>query len=466
MASKKDQLQSYQFMLQRVTSALALQETDPEQPPYRRPLLAAFGGLALAVVALLAVWVFGLVVPGGSRPFTSTDVVAMEKETGARHVLIDGQLYPVANYSSALLALDRPAAVRAVSRKSLLGIPRGPRIGIPAAPDALPAADQLLSAGWTMCSQPAVDEAGTRTAESVLLVGRAPAAGTTLAGQALLVRSAGQRYLLAQGHRHEVRPQVDLALDLGREPEVPVAAAWLDSLPRGDALAPIPVAGAGASSTAVPGLGLRVGQLLEVDDGSGGSGGEVAERPHYLVQPRQLQPVTPLQAQLQRVAGGAGEPLPVTSADIARATLTVPRPPAAGDLPRSRPDFAPVDDPAAPVCAVFDAGGFVPRLVVGAVLADAAAPAGPAGDPRVVVPAGRGALVEVVSAPDQPPGQGTIALVTDSGRLYPLADPEHVRQVLGYDGVVPVRVAAPLAARVPRGPALDPAAARQPLPGG
>jgi hypothetical protein len=84
----------------------------------------------------------------------------------------------------------------------------------------------------------------------------------------------------------------------------------------------------------------------------------------------------------------------------------------------------------------------------------------------VVVPAGRGALVEVMAAPDQPSGQGTVALVTDQGRLFPLADPEHVRQVLGYDGVAPVRVAAPLADRVPRGPALDPAAARRPLPGG
>ena len=72
----------------------------------------------------------------------------------------------------------------------------------------------------------------------------------------------------------------------------------------------------------------------------------------------------------------------------------------------------------------------------------------------------------MVSAPDQPAGQGTVALVTDDGRLYPLSAPEHVRQVLGYDAVVPVRVAAPLAARVPRGPALDPAAARRPITDG
>ncbi len=464
MASKKDQLQAYQFMLQRVVSALALQETDPEHPPYRRPLLAAVGSLAIAVVALAAVWVFGLVVPGGSRPFTSTEVVAVEKETGARHVLIDGQLHPVANYSSAVLALDRPAAVRSVSRRSLLGLPRGPRIGIPDAPDTLPEPGQLLTGGWTLCTQPGVDDVGARTVGSVLLVGRQPAAGTPLDARALLVRSAEVRYVVVQGHRHEVRARADLALDLGRESEVPVAPAWLDSLPRGEPIAPIPVTGAGRDSTAVPGLPLRVGQLVEVDDPAAG---EVPEQPRYLVQPRQLQPVTPLQARLQQVAGGAGDPVPVTREEIADATLTVPQPPADGEAPRSRPDFAAVDDPQAPVCAVFDPGSFVPRVVVGAALdADRAAPAGAAGDPRVVVPAGRGALVEVVAAPDQPAGQGTVALVTDQGRLFPLADPEHVRQVLGYDGVAPVRVAAPLADRVPRGPALDPAAARRPLPGG
>jgi hypothetical protein len=120
-----------------------------------------------------------------------------------------------------------------------------------------------------------------------------------------------------------------------------------------------------------------------------------------------------------------------------------------------------VDDPRAPVCASFDPAGFVPRVVVGAALDAAAAQPG-----GVLVPPGKGALVEVVSAPDQPAGQGTVALVTDDGRLYPLAGPDHVRQVLGYDAAPPTRVAAPLAARMPRGPALDPAAARMPTAGG
>jgi hypothetical protein len=53
-------------------------------------------------------------------------------------------------------------------------------------------------------------------------------------------------------------------------------------------------------------------------------------------------------------------------------------------------------------------------------------------------------------------------LVTDAGELFPLASSD-VPKILGYAGLTPTRVAAVLAARIPQGPALDPARARQPL---
>ncbi|WP_329070380.1 type VII secretion protein EccB [Amycolatopsis sp. NBC_01480] len=55
------------------------------------------------------------------------------------------------NYASALLALGSHAATTPVSAKSLIGVPRGPRIGIQDAPDALPGPGQVLRDGWT-CS--------------------------------------------------------------------------------------------------------------------------------------------------------------------------------------------------------------------------------------------------------------------------------------------------------------------------
>lgn len=69
------------------------------------------------------------------------------------------------------------------------------------------------------------------------------------------------------------------------------------------------------------------------------------------------------------------------------------------------------------------------------------------------VPPGRAALVEV------PPG--TLILVTDQGRGYPLVARE-ILAVLGYGRVAPVRLPVGLVTRVPMGSVLDPAAAREP----
>jgi hypothetical protein len=176
--------------------------------------------------------------------------------------------------------------------------------------------------------------------------------------------------------------------------------------------------------------------------------------------------VSPLQAKVQRVLGPhAEQPVVVSSRALTGAVLTQSDPAKDTDAPRDRPRFATVDDPDAAVCALFQPGSNVPQLIVGGSLsaADRAVPDGPV---RVAVPPGRGALVEVVASPSEQPGQGTVALITSQGRLYPFADPQHVQQVLGYDGVTPVRITAVLADRIPQGHALSPDAARLPATGG
>jgi hypothetical protein len=117
------------------------------------------------------------------------------------------------------------------------------------------------------------------------------------------------------------------------------------------------------------------------------------------------------------------------------------------------------------LCAVFAPGRADPRLVVGPQLPGgqselATGGAGAGGAPLadfVDVPAGRAALITVVASPTAT--AGTLALVTDSGRLDPLASSD-VPPMLGYQGIAPVRVAASVAARLPQGPSLGPTAAR------
>lgn len=457
MGTNKDQAQAQAFMLQRVISALTVHETDPEQPPFRRPLMAAIASIVVGGLVMAGFWVYGLLVPGGDQ-FTATDVIAVEEETGARYVLINGRLHPVVNYTSALLALDKHADVEVVPRATLAGIPVGPPIGIPDAPDSLPGKDSLLTGGWSTCDQSIVDDSGTRQDTPVILVGQSPRRGHTLAGEALLVHSGGHVYVVYAGYRHEIAAGVDVALELGKESPVTVTGTWLDTVPAGKPIAPIPLSDAGTPSGAVPGLPLVSGQLLVVDDGV-----SVRDKQFYLVTGGALLPVSPLRAAVQRVLGPhADPPVTVTNRALVNATRATPTRPTEDDPPWARPPFVTVADPDTTVCAHFRPGAAVPDVVVGATLPSSVL-AAPAGQVRVAVPPGRAALVEVMSGPAEQRGQGTVALVTDQGRLHPLADPRHVPQVLGYDGVAPVRVTAVVADRVPRGKPLSPEAARVPV---
>jgi type VII secretion protein EccB len=471
MASKRDQLQAYQFLVQRATSALVTRETDPEQPPFRRPGSASFAGIALAIVALACVGVYGMVVPGGNNAWRKDSAVIVEKETGTRYVYLNERLYPVANYTSALLLLGDYRATEQVSRESLAGVPRGPRIGIPDAPDALPGADRLLTGAWSLCSAPASDLAGSRIEESVLLAGADPAGGAALGDQALLVElvTTGDRYLIWRGYRHKLNDYgaVGTGLALTAEPWARVGQAWLDVLPEGAPIGPIAVAQLGEPSVAVPGRGdIRVGMLLEVRPSGGG-------RQYYLAERDALRPITALEYDIQRAAAHmaaaypGGEPVAVPLAPSLATTARQldPAEPVAGAAPATRPSIARLRDQETTVCATFNDGDAAPQLTVDPALPPAdpmsttarrSAGGTPLAD-RVYVPPGSAAVVESMPSAQAP--AGTLTVVTDMGRRYPLATPD-VLKMLGYPSARPVRLPAGLVARLPEGPSLDPTAAR------
>ncbi|MBB4688390.1 type VII secretion protein EccB [Amycolatopsis jiangsuensis] len=457
MATARDRLQAHQFLLQRTVSALVTRETDPEQPPFRLPSGAAVGGVVLAVIGLAAAGVYGLLSPGGDRSWQDGKSVVVEKETGTRYVYLNGKLDPVANYASALLALGTHAPTASVSANSLAGVPRGPRIGIQDAPDALPGADRVLTGGWTLCSQPGTDLAGASTYRSALFTGHQPPGGTPLGERGLLVRTpeSGDEYLVSGGYRHRIAAEdaVTVGLALGSAPVSRVGAAVVDVLPEGAPVLPIPVPDAGKPSQAVPGRpDVLAGQLLAL------------ENQHYLAESGQLRPISPLEYEIQRayrpttVAYGGAEPFPVRLSPIELSGAKVAdRPAKSGrDLPSARPEFAPaVDDH---VCLAFDPASFVPRVSVDAVLPEPATTTagrttgGVALADQVVVPPGTAAVVEVLASERAP--AGTYAVVTDLGRAYPLGSAD-VLGYLGYTGIRPVRIPAALMARVPQGPGLD-----------
>ncbi|WP_238017830.1 type VII secretion protein EccB [Dactylosporangium sp. AC04546] len=472
MASNRDQLQAYQFLVQRATSALVTGETDPEHPPFRRSAIASLTGVALAILALAGFGVYGLIVPGGNSAWRMDDVVIVEKETGTRYVNLNGRLHPVTNYVSALLLLGKHGSTVLVSRNSIVGVPRGPRIGIPDAPDALPAGNRLLSGSWSLCSVPASDVAGSRIEESVLLVGATPAGGRDLVDQALLVElvTTGERFLVWRGHRHRVDDYtaVGAGLALATESWARVGRSWLDVLPEGEPIGPIELARAGAPSTAVPGRAdIRAGALLMVQTTGGG-------QQYYLAEADALRPITELQYDIQRAysptlaaySGADPGAVPLAPSLAAAARQRSPGNADAGAAPATRPEMVRLRDKEATMCATFGPGDTAPRLSIDPALPPAdpltatarrSADGMPLAD-RVHVPPGWAAVIEAMPSPLAP--VGTLTVVTDMGRRYPVATPE-VLPMLGYSAVRPVRLPAGLVARLPEGPGLDPVAARE-----
>jgi type VII secretion protein EccB len=465
MATKRDQLQAHQFLVQRTVSALVTRETDPEQPQFRGPTTFAFVGIGLALVMLAATGVYGMISPGGNKTWRDGKSVIVERETGTRYVYLDGKLHPVENYTSALLALGQYSETARVSRKSLAGVPRGPRIGIRDAPDAIPGPDRLLSGGWTLCSEPAADVTGATVYRSALLVGQEPAGGTELDARALLVRVAGtaEDVLIAGGYRHRISKADAVTVGLALRPAqvVPVAPAVVEMVPLGKPIGPIAVPDAGKPSTAVPGRpDLRAGQLLVMTT----SGGAVQ---HFLAGTDRLRPITSLQFDIQlayqptTAAYGGREPfgMPLSPLAAAKAKQGQAPPTAPDNPPAARPEFAGGPETNT-VCLTFDPDSFIPRLKVNPALppddAMIATPrrtdGGVALADRVLVPPGTGAVIEVMSSSNAP--VGTLAVVTDLGKVCPLASPD-VLGVLGYPDFRPIRMPAALVARVPQGPGLD-----------
>ncbi|MBB3677839.1 type VII secretion protein EccB [Modestobacter versicolor] len=481
MASRRDLFQSYQFMVRRVIAGMVLRETDPVQDPLRRLVGAVFGGVMVTVLTLAVVGVIGVLRPGGNTSWQDGGRVVVEEETGARFVWLpdaDGEsrLHPVTDFASAALLAGSTTVVQ-VSADSLDDVPRGPRLGIPGAPDSLPPADRVLGSPWTLCSLPAETVSGETVPNTALVVGQGTSRGAAVGEDAVLVRDVeqGTLHVVLGGHQFPVPPSAEPAvlegLALRTEPVLPVGTAWLSALPAGEQLAPQPVPGQGGASAVLP--GAVVGQVRFVAAGD--------ERQYYQVAVDRVVEITEVQARLlladpttRATAYGGQLPteLPLSPAEAAAAPRT--------ELPEAQPTDPPATlfevadaDPAdQTLCASFSAAtageeDAVPQVTVqaavdgvetaavtqrrtqdGVVLAD-----------RVVVRPGWGTLVESVTAPGA--AGGTLTLVTDEGIRYPLPS-ERVAAVLGYGGVEPVRLPASLVARVPAGPALDVADARLP----
>ncbi|TQS43816.1 type VII secretion protein EccB [Cryptosporangium phraense] len=468
MASRKDQLQSYQFLVQRFVSALIMRETDPAQVPFRRLAGAAFASIMVAVLALAGVGIYGLFRPGGDTSWQNGQAIVVEKETGTKFVVIEGTLHPVANYVSAVL-IQGSTQTNSVSRKSLVGYPRGARLGIADAPDSLPDVDQLLGSPWSLCMQQQKDAAGADVPAGVLGVGVAPIGGHPLARKGVVAqeRGSGDFWLITNDHRYPITDSKAVLKGLGfaQQAPLPVTRAWLGAIPAGGGLAPLDLADIGNSSNARP--DARIGQIFSAKPGNN------AAPAFYVATATELQSITPLQKDIQiaddatNAAYPDGNPTPI---EIPVSDAPDPKPADTSDdaPPVAAPDADTQVSPKSATCATFSTADGTPTIVVDSEplksSATAALPASTDGEAladRIDVEPGRAALVRALSSPTA--GDGTSYLVTDDGRAHPLASAD-VAATLGYGTVRPVDLPSSLVARLPVGSALDPKAATKPVP--
>ncbi|BCB82519.1 type VII secretion protein EccB [Phytohabitans flavus] len=458
MATRRDQLHSYQFLTQRVISAFVMRETDPQQSPLRRGVGAVFGGVMVAILVAAGFGIYGILTKVGSDGWKTEGAVVIEKETGASFVYVGGVLHPTLNFASAKLAAGRPGAqVFRISGNSLGEVPRGNTIGIAGAPDSLPSFKKRIGLPWTICSLPETDNAGTQVTRVRLAVGRGTTGGRALAdSEGLLVRdrSEGTTYLIYRGRRHLIQDAANLVTAMfGEVNSAPVGSAWINSVPAGSEIQNIRVPDRGNPSTAMP--GREIGEVLTTQTAAG--------EQHYLVFDDGKAAITPLQlAILAAEADLRREQVAVSAINNAPDSTRL-RPPAneAGTPPASAPTLVPAGEQ---VCAVTSDGRTTPALVVGGTVEglDTVAPTTSASaDGRVLadgvlVPSGHIAVVRVLASPTAE--AGGYFVVTDTGVKYAVPSAE-VLEVLGYPSAEVVEVPTALMQRLPTGPTLNPAEA-------
>ncbi|AGZ46730.1 type VII secretion protein EccB [Actinoplanes friuliensis] len=475
MPSRQDQLHSYQYSQQRVVAALVTHDPDPHRSPLRRAGSAALISLVVACLAVGGAAVYGLLKGRSTVQPRNEAVVFMEKGSGARYVYLksDDRMHPVLNYSSGLLIAGAPEPTMVnASSESLAKVPLGDPLGIPDAPDSLPSAKKgLVDEVWTVCSlatqgattpQSLVSVGDRLTDGTVLPVPRADTPAAELRG--LLVSDPSQRTYLVYNNKRFLIPagrlqQTSVYFGWTQQP-LPVATAWSNSVPIGPDLKPPAIPGLGDPSAKIP--GFEVGQLLQIHSDSGGDqwGAVLSDGVADItdVQARLMQ-VEPQVYPRREMDLNLYSTLPHSATQLVTAASEAGFPPAVPVLlngPRQVCLTSDGEDKDVPEVSIR-IGPTVPK---GSPVTGAPTVPGGVQADLVYVPRGKGALVVAAASSTAPAGSGTVSIITDTGRRYPIASRD-VLPRLGYGGVQPDPIPGQLVALLPQGPALDPVRARQ-----
>lgn len=452
MATTRELSEAYAYANRRLSTALLRGADEARLDPRRRLNRALGGGVAVGVLILAGFGIAGYL-GGGSGPDLPRDGAVMAD--GQPYVVRDGVVHPALNLASAMLAGGgQPTTVR---QETLDDAPRGLPVGIPEAPSALPDADDLVDEDWTLCATPS--ETGGDPADTALYVG-VPGVAPHGPGATLLAEAEdGRLWLLAEGRRHALEPDVARQLDLA-DAAVPLPRRFVATVPEGPEIT-IPPPGDGAGSA--PRVELAFDAA--VNDVAHTPAGGPTQR-YFVVRPDGLLEVSELVYVL--LTAHAGEVHEISHAEAERSSVSAEAAPGDPGWPQALPRPA-VPERNQPVCVSTPPGsppGDAPWRATVHLPARMPEPEGV--EPvvaqgnerlgllnRVYVPAGSGVLVR--DTPSAATG-GTYTLVTDTGFAYPFASREPVG-VLGYEADEAPAMPSAYVGLLPRGPVLDPEAA-------
>lgn len=460
----RPQVSGYRFIIRRMEHALVRRDVRMLHEPLRSAPRALSVGAVLGALILAG---FGIVAWLSPAPDTSGADILLAQDSGALYVRVraerDGAevLHPALNLASARLVAGAAQDPLRVPDGRLPGLPRGPLVGIPGAPQRIPGGGALVPGPWTVCD--VLDHgAVARTVVAAGAADHGDGAGAVVSGDdAVLVTDGDADFVLREGHRHAVDladPAVVRALGLAGAQPQRVSAGLVAALPEGPALTAPAIDGAGTAPP-YPAAGARVGDVLSVS--------RHGEATLHAVLADGLQEVSPVAADLITFSGaGRGARVREAAAEVlAAAPLAADRLPLDGLPPRAlrlRGD-------AGALCATWRAGdedgpgGWAVRTAARVPVdgADAAVPLvgadgpGPAADAFVLR---QGAAAHVrASGPGDAGGDAGSAdgprfFVDDTGVRYGIPDAA-TSAVLGLDGA-PAPAPWPVLALLPAGPAL------------
>ncbi|MFI6312532.1 type VII secretion protein EccB [Nocardia fusca] len=478
------QVNGYRFLLRRLDHALVRRDVRMLHDPMRSQIRSLLVGLVLGILIIAGAAILAFLRPQGA---IGDALIVSGKSSGALYVVVqkeDGSrtLHPVLNLASARLITGSDAEPHAVKDDKLDSLPRGPLLGIPGAPAALPGSAQGGDSHWSLCESIELSAGGSAAsaagATTTVVAGRPELTDRIRAAgpaEALLVARDDKTYLVYDGKRAEVDPNdsvLSRALELPGHRPRPVGTGFL-----GATTQVLPLKAPVIDRAGEPGPGplarIPIGGVISVAGVGRDSSSEM-----FVVLADGVQPVSPFAAEVIRYADSQGmSQVEVLPPDVLDEVPVVRRLPIE-DFPDEIPEIVEAEDGPVTCIAWSKSPGTAPagegtgdgpgeRATVGLLIgtrlpiAESAAPvelatADSSGDrvDQVYLAPTHGEYVQITGLEPGSPRRGSLFYVTDNGIRHGVPDPA-TAGVLGLGSTPHLAPWAIIGQLVP-GPTLDP----------